>query len=752
MLKVSGKLALVVLVIVSIAFVDAYACRIIRPRPWPIVRPPRPRPVRPRAILTKYHSADINIKDQVAEVTVNATFYNPNPFRMEGTYWFPLPAEAAVSEFQMVINGKRVRGELLDANRARTIYEDIVRKQRDPALLEWIGSQMLKCRIFPMEANKETKVTLTYTHMLKEDAGLVRLNYPLRSAKPNAGTIDRLTVRVSIESRVALKTVYSPTQSFDVSRKSDNRAVLTYEATNADPARDVQVIFSRARSDVGLSIISHKPADKRGYFLLTVTPKVKAEASRVIRKDVIFVFDTSGSMAGERKIEQAKKALQYCINSLNKGDRFNIIAFSGEVRRFSKTLLDRTDANVAKAEQYISSLTAVGGTALNDALLDALDVAKTATNVPMIIFLTDGHPTIGEQNVKTILKNVRGANAKKCRLFVFGVGYDVNTKLLDLVAEENRGVREYVKPKEDIEVKVSAFYTKIANPVLSDVTVRFGDAEVEQTYPRRLPDLFHGSQLTMLGRFRKPGDCTVTLSGRVGDEARMFTYDVVFKGTKSDGYLPRLWALRKVAFLLDEIRLRGEKKEIIDEVTRLGKLHGIVTPYTSFLVIEEGAPITTAMRRELEEAGKVAREGFGRRSDGRGAVADSANLARAKGSTGGMPQASAPGMALGIHGGGKGGYRSGAAGEKAATEFDRRLRSIISKTIRQVDDKTFYVKADGTWVDSTYDKANEARIKQIALWSDAFFALLRAHPELGRYVADSQKLIVCLGKEIYRIQ
>jgi Ca-activated chloride channel family protein len=733
--------------------IDAYACRIIRPIPRPIVRPPRPP--QPKPILTRYHSADIRVEDQVAQVTVNATFYNPNNFRMEGTYWFPLPADAAVKDFKMEINGKLVQGELLDAKRAKQIYEDIVRKQKDPALLEWVGSQMLKCRIFPMEAHKETKVELRYTQMLREDAGLVRLEYPLRSAKPNAGTIDQLVVNVRIDSTVPLKTVYSATQSFDVSRKSDKTAQLSYEAKGVDPSRDVEILFSRDKRDVGLSVISHKPGKDDGTFLLTVAPKIEIDKDKIVKKDIIFVCDTSGSMMSNGKIDQARKALAFCVNSLNEGDRFALITFSGDVRYFKKELVPATKDAVEEAEKYIDGLKALGGTALNDAVLAALDVAKDAKNVPMIIFLTDGNPTIGEQNVQTILKNVEKANKTETRLFVFGVGYDVNTKLLDLLAEQNRGVREYVKPKEKIEVKVSSFYTKVAHPVLSDVRLDFGEAKVEHVYPPKLPDLFHGSQLTVLGRFKEPGHFGFKLTGKVGDDTKTFTYDVALEETKAHDYLPRLWALRAVAFMLDEIRLHGEKKELVNEITRLGKLHGIITPYTSFLVVEEGAPIETAMRRELEEAAKHSRRTFARKEGGRAAVHNSADLARAKdaysqGAAAPKPDAKAPapGTVLGMSRGGTGGY----AGEKAEAAFEQKLAKAVRDTIHQVADKTFYAKADGFWVDAAYDKKDEEKLTEVALWSDEFFALAKAHPELGKYVAAHPKLIVVLNGRPYRIQ
>jgi len=294
--------------------------------------------------------------------------------------------------------------------------------------------------------------------------------------------------------------------------------------------------------------------------------------------------------------------------------------------------------------------------------------------------------------------------------------------------------------------------------VLSDVKIDFGGAEVEQVYPRQLPDLFRGTQLTMLGRFKKPGQYPVTLSGKVGDEARKFTYDVAFKGSASNDYLPRLWALRKVAFLLDEIRLHGENKELVEEITLLGKRHGIITPYTSFLVVEEGAPVPVEVREEISKAGRRSRDIFAHEKEGRTAVENSSDIARSKDTyaapgwqSGQHPgqQGEAPAI-LGIHGGSGGG--TGVDADRANEEFAESLSQAARAVIRQVGAKTFYVKKDGFWVDSTYDADAETEVKDVALWSDEFFALVKRHQELGRILAETQKAIVLIEDEAYRIQ
>ena len=737
-----GRIAIVVVALFGLFAANAYACRIIEPRP------PRPVPQTPKEILTREHSARIEVKDQVATVTVNATFYNPNRFQMEGTYWFPLPAEASVTEFHMEINGEKVEGELLDADRAKRIYEDIVRRRKDPALLEWVGTQMLKCRIFPMEPTAETKVELSYTHLLREDAGLVRLQYPLRSARPNAGTVDQLVVTVDIEATQPLKAVYCPTHEFDVRRDDDHKAHLSFEGRNVDPSRDIEIVFSRHPGEIDLSILSHKPPAEDGYFMMMVTPKVELDPEDVAEKDIIFVLDISGSMNINNRMEQAKKALEFCIGSLNEGDRFGIITFSSGLGYFHREFLDATPDNVAAAREFINGLSARGGTALNDALIAGLEMAEDARNVPMIVFLTDGQPTVGERNIEAILGNVRDANKNNVRIFVFGVGHDVNTRLLDLVAEQNQGAREYAQPGENVEEKVSALYTKLARPVLSDVNVAFSGGNVEQTYPRNLPDLFHGSQLTVLGRFRTPGKYTATLTGTVRGEERTTTYEIELKDTRDDDYLPRLWALRKVAFLLDEIRLHGETEELVEEITHLGKRHGIITPYTSFLVLEDDAPIDEVTRRELNQVQAEAQRRFeathapaGR--IGRDAVGDSAELAEAQRRA--IPAPATAASVFGIRGG-------FGRDTRREAEFQQRLDEAVRQTVKQVNGRTFYARSDGAWVDSEYEEAEEERIQDIALWSDEFIELAARYRVVARVAAETQEAILVLDGTTYRIR
>ncbi len=724
------SVAAVVLVILGVACGEALACRIIPTPPVPIIRPPRPpRPPR-QPIETRSHTADITIEGPVAKVAVNAVFYNPNPFVMEGTYFFPLAADAAVDNFEMEINGKLVKGELLEAQKAKRIYEDIVRKMRDPGLLEWVGTKMLRCRVFPINPRSEVKVRLNYALTLRRSGDLYEFAYPFRSARPEAGKIGSCAVRVRIKQKQGIKTLYCPTHKVDIQRKGESDATLGFEASGIVPERDFKLAFSVSDKDVGVAVLTHKPAAEDGYFLLTLAPKVEVPKSEVQPKSIVFVLDTSGSMSGE-KIRQAKGALRYCVNSLQPEDQFAIVTFSTEPRAFRQDLLPATKENIKAALEFIEGIQARGGTAINDALAMALKTIEGAKGLPMVVFLTDGLPTIGETNTEAILKNAASANKQKARIFAFGVGYDVNTKLLDRLAEDNHGAPDYVSPKEDIEVKVSAFFQKVSSPVLSDLKVEITGLETYDVYPRRLPDLFRGSQIMVLGRYKGSGQKAIKLSGTVRGKPREFVFEATFGTEAENPYLPRLWATRKVAYLLDEIRLHGKNKELEDEVVRLGKRFGIITPYTSFLVVEDGD--RPRLARRLREA----RDRFARAESGRGAFDAAKALGGLKA---GAPAQAAPGKPNAV------------TLAPAAPEAKKELEEAVAEKIVQIADKTFYRRPDGFLYDSLYDEAkHKDKIIEIKAFSDEYFALVRKHPGLGRYLAEGKPMVIVLEGNVYKI-
>ncbi|MEW6095242.1 MAG: VIT and VWA domain-containing protein [bacterium] len=678
---------------VSITFADGII--IPRPRPEELPLPP---------LAIKYHHVNIEINNQVAKTSIDQVFINPHHRDIEGTYIFPLPEKAAISEFAMFTDGKKIIGEILDKDKARKIYEDIVRGMKDPAILEYIGTNMFKAQVYPIPARGEKRIQLTYAEILKLESGICHYFYPLDTERFSPRSLDSVVITVKITSKLPIKSVYSSTHEIKITKKDDYTVLLSYEENNVKPDKNFELYYTVSKEDIGLNLLTHKEKDEDGFFMVLVSPK--QEIKKAIKKDIAFVVDTSGSMADE-KIKQAKEALKFCINSLNKDDKFNLISFSTDVERFKPDLIDYTAKSKEEALKFIDNLQASGGTNINDALLSALALKSTNARPYMIVFLTDGLPTVGEQNIKKIVDNIKDANKQKSRVFVFGVGDDVNTHLLDKISSLNKGISEYVRPKEDLEVKVSNFYTKISQPVLSDLKLDFGKIEVKDIYPNVLPDLFKGSQLIILGRYKNSSATTIDLIGDIEGEKHIHHYEGTFQDEISDNeFLPRLWATRKIGYLLDEIRLHGETKELIDEIKTLSKKYGIITPYTSFLVLEDEGGIP---QRMLEKS-KADFKSMKLMTVGEKAV-DSAK-------------------------------------ELGALKKEEIAAAPTVEIIKYVGKKTFYLRND-VWVDSDFKEG--IKTHKIEYGSEGYFKLLADKPSLGKFFALGKKIIVKFEGQWYEV-
>ncbi|NLG51944.1 MAG: VWA domain-containing protein, partial [Chloroflexi bacterium] len=563
-------------------------------------RPPTPTPPL-RSLAIKYHHVTVTIQDQVVTTHVDQVFVNESGHDLEGEYLFPLPADASISRFALWVDGVPVEGRVLDRDEARDIYEDIVRQQRDPALLEYVGHNAFRAHIYPIPAHGERRVELEYEQVLQADQGLLRYTYPLSTEKFSTRPLEEVRVTVDIRSREALKAVYSPSHPIEVD-KDDHTAQVRYSDEQVVPDRDFVLYYTVGAEELGANLLSYQPDGEDGFFLLLLAPPATAETEELVARDVFFVLDTSGSMRGE-KLQQAKAAARYVLDNLNPEDRFNIIAFSSSTRHYARGLQPASD--VRGARQFIQELEAGGGTNIARALEETL--AQTSDERPQVlVFLTDGLPTEGERDAGKIIARVSEIAGENVRLFTFGVGYDVNTMLLDALAQNHHGTGSYVRPEEDIESAVSSFYEKISKPVLADVALDFGRVQVEDVYPYPLPDLFAGGQLVVVGRYRQGGSAILTLSGTVNDERVAYPFPNVRLQTEADSsqatdFIPRLWATRKIGYLMSQIQLHGAEDELIDEIIDLSVRYGIVTPYTSFLVDETEDALTSEGRRELVE-------------------------------------------------------------------------------------------------------------------------------------------------------
>jgi Ca-activated chloride channel family protein len=577
--------------------------------------PPRPIFVQPFYVKDLHVTTVIN--DAVAETTVSQTFVNSSSIAQEGTYLYPLPEGAMPTAFSMTVGDKTMEPRVLTAEEARTTYEGYVRRYRDPALLEYVGRNLVKISVYPIPPQSERVIKMRYTEVLKPQAGMRKYAYSLSTSRFGSKPVGTTTVSIKLMTSSPLKNVFSPSHDLSLRRPDDRNATASWEGVNDTSDRDLTLFYSTSADDIGLSLLTYRSGDRDGYFMLLASPRVSVPKERILPKQVVFVLDRTGSMSG-KKIEQARKSLLFCLSRLRPEDRFDVITFNESPDVLTRTLVPASAENVAKARHFVENIEASGGTNIDEALRTALDLVKDEPGkTKMIVFLTDGLPTVGETDINTILTHFKQKNGSvtqndsplpilkttglkgkgelggthPARLFCFGLGYDVNVPFLDRLAALGNGDADYVKPEEDVEATVSAFFAKVASPILSNVKLAFDGMDVYDVYPKTLPDLFQGSQLVITGRFRGTGAGSVHLSGlSTGSEANFALAAKAGEADGSNNFLPRIWAARKLGYLVDQVRLSDNpagKKEIIDEIVRLSREYGIITEYTSFLVDEQ---------------------------------------------------------------------------------------------------------------------------------------------------------------------
>ncbi len=697
----------------------------------------------------KFHKVTVEINEQVCKTSVDQVFINEENQDLEGTYIFPVPEGATVSDFAMYIDGKRQPAELMDKDKARNIYEDIVRRKQDPALLEYIGSNLFKARVYPVPARGEKRIQLEYQQVLTRDAGMVKYVYPLNTEKFSSKPIQTVSVLTDIKSKAGIKNIYSPSHKIDIQKKSDNEAKISFEESNSKPDKDFVLYYTVTEDELGISLITHKQNKEDGYFMLLASPKVETD-KKIIPKDICFVVDTSGSMSGD-KHKQVQSALKFCVNNLESEDRFNIISFATEPKLYEKKLVEASKDSVAEALKYIEQMRAIGGTNINEALYKALKMEYRKDNPAFIVFLTDGMPTVDITDPAEILKNVKKENDKKVKIFCFGAGTDLNTTLLDKLAIENNGVIEYVTENEDIELKISNFYTKIASPVLTEVSIDFGKIKTDNAYPKEIPDFFKGSQLVMIGRYRDGGASAVTINGKVLGAEKKFASDVNFsEKTDDNNFLPRIWAQRRIGYLLEEIRLHGENKELKEEVVELSRKHGIMTPYTSFLVLEDEAQIGSGApnimieerRRFYDEKVKTKSSApAGSFSASERDALDNAEVFMAPAAGQSMKEESGRGAV----------YMSRAVKKIQSSDRAVDFSKIDPDSMRYVEDKTF-VKRGDEWRVSTYDEKRDSKnVINVKFGSKLYFALIAKYPRAGKYCALGRGVLFELNSKYIKV-
>ncbi|MCC7111476.1 MAG: VWA domain-containing protein [Deltaproteobacteria bacterium] len=718
------------------------------------------------------HRVEAKVVERGAVTTVTQEFQNNTDRQLEATYLFPLPKGASIDEFALWMNGKRETGKVMERAQARAIYESIVRRARDPGLIEYVDSEMFEARVFPIPPRGKQKIELKYSHVIDYEGGLARYVYPMKTDQRATQTLQDFTFSVRIESKAEIKNFYSPTHKMATNIRGKG-GMASLEKNAFSLADDLALYWQVNDEDVGVSLLSYQEGDEPGYFMLLASPKDGFRNNEIIGKRVAFVVDTSGSMEGD-KMEATKRALDQCLTKLGEDDLFSIVTFGGYAEAWKEKMVAASKSNIEAARAHVRKIEPLGGTNIDEALRVAFSTATGSDKAPlMVVFMTDGRPTVGDTDVKNLLTLAeKERTAKAARLFVLGVGDDLNAVLLDKMSSANGGSALYLKGSSALEAEVASFYDKISHPVLADLKLDISGVTTYGAHPRALGDLFKGQQLVVVGRYRNPGKARIKLSGSTPKGSRVFELDANFLGNSTEhAFIPRIWAQRQVGMLLDEIRVKGESAGLVEEVTQLATRFGIVTPYTSYLVLEPGMnmppPPTRRMVMGMEE--RRVEDEMGRPDD----------RPRPESPPAAAPAESRDGFGLfdSITGGDKGGGRGGPAGaatpakpadvEKAKKDARERLKnaegeSAVSaakelgslKTSTTVDGKRVattvqsalgraFTFKDGYYVDEKCKPADKTL--EVKAFSDAYFQVLKLRPDLKSAMALGEQVKVSVG-------
>jgi Ca-activated chloride channel family protein len=571
--------------------------------------------------------------------------------------------------------------------------------------------------------------------------------------------VDEMSIRVHVTSNQELSNVYSPSHGIALSRPDDFEFTAGFERNFYTAEDDFTLYYATRNESIDLNVLSYREsANQDGFFLTMVQPPFTLDDAQIQPKDVVIVLDQSGSMEGQ-KWEQAREASLYVLDNLNPRDRFNVVAFSTGWRIYANEMLPAGEASGAK--DWLRGMYPDGGTDIYGGLSTALDFADSERSLT-VIFLTDGLATEGIVETDQIMDALTEDAPRNARIFTFGVGDDVDTFLLDQIVRDFKGAGSYVRPSERIDEEVATLYNKISAPVMTDIEITWDGVTPEWVYPRNLPDLFAGEQLTIVGRYRNSeSNVTITLSGIVNGQRETLTYTVdgLQENAGGESFLGRLWATRRIGDLLNNIRLNGEDPELVESVVNLSIRYGIITPYTSFLIEEDDILSQSGRDAAFDDFAAEAEE---LANDFTGASAvDAADTAL------GLSEANAP-MAMPTMQSNRSGSGSGASvgGAAPAEPMDMDMaeddgfvtdeetgEGFASEPsvnpVQYVGDKTFLLQGD-IWTDTLYNPDTMDAIEVVFL-SDAYFDLLEQFPDAGAYLAIGEQVIVVLDGQAYEV-
>ncbi len=673
----------------------------------------------------------VSLEGRVLRYEVTERWTNHGHAIGEADYVLPLPRGAAFEDLALEIDGELVTGEALDANRARTVYEEIVRKRKDPALVEWMGMGVLRTRIFPIQPGETRTVVVRFRAVAEREGDALRIDVPAPRGNGTDASGTDLTLRWGTGSEFG--DAWSPTHRLEGARDGARRVAKVRDATGTVT---VLVPVRANGSAAAISTLAHAPSAGEGYVLITLTPPALRRAATA--RDITFVIDVSGSMSGG-KLEQAKAAGRQLLHSLSSADRFRLIAFSNDVEEFRDGWSAALGEERRAAERWLGELRASGGTNIGGALERALEPDTRDGRLALVLFMTDGAPTVGERRAERLATRAAELRGDR-RVFTFGLGADLNAALLEQVALDGAGTAHFVRPEEDVERVVGVVAQRLTHPVATDLRIRAQGVSLHAVQPTGRLDLFAGQELTVLARYRgseERGRITVTGDSPQGPVT--WTAEARFPARRtSDAFVGRLWATQRVGWLSAERRKNGGSREVDAEIRELGERWGIPTELTSYLVLEPGmdANLNRGVVGQGSANTPVRREGVS-------PVTGFANSERGRGNATGATTAAAPPAAVSAPV--SAAVREFEAAKAAASMREARSLADLARPEaadgeRRTSTRRF-VLVDGVWTD-TRAEAKDARVMRVRPFSEAYFSLMERAPELREAFALGERVRV----------
>ena len=567
----------------------------------------------------KHTDVRASVSGFLARVTVTQEFENPFDEKIEAVYTFPLPQAAAVDDMTMQVGGRTVKGKIMRREEAGRVYRAARDAGQVASLLDQERPNVFTQSVANVMPGERVTVRISYVETLKYEAGTYEFSFPMvvgpryipgtptgrrarggrrpntdrvpdasritpAQARPGSRAGHDISVEVALDAGVPVEWVKSPSHEIDVERTSPSGARVRLRGLSAIPNKDFILRYDVAGAKIQDGLLTHRDS-RGGYFTLILQPPQRVAVEDVTPKELVFVLDTSGSMAGF-PIEKAKETMGLALDGLNPQDTFNLITFAGDTHVLFPEPVPATRENLQKAQQFLSSRSGGGGTEMMDAIRAALEPSDAQGHVRVVCFMTDGEVGNDFEIISEVQKH------PNARVFSFGIGNSINRFLLDQMAEHGRGAVEYVTLNDDGSAAARRFHERVRNPLLTDISIDWGGLQVTDVYPRRIPDLFGSTPVVVSGRYTAVGRGTVRLRGVMSGQT--FERELAVELPESrpgNDVLATLWARRRVEDLTSGdyagVQSGNPRADLREEITGLGLEYRLLTQFTSFVAVEE---------------------------------------------------------------------------------------------------------------------------------------------------------------------